>query len=206
MKSFLARGRQTVREFSAAAGPFQRWIPVDEADRWFTAGDLIFTANADGSDMRCHGTALQVTADRVTTLFASGAARAAGSLLWRPEHLFAWPVDESYPRRSELVTGVSVRDAAGGGVYATRVAEPHTRRVCRFDNLRAADASAFQRWLRDYAEGGLLPFYHVAERGGTRLVLLASARIVFLETSPERVRVEMELIVPGEGETDESLA
>ncbi|HPB30921.1 MAG TPA: hypothetical protein PLB62_05660, partial [Candidatus Sumerlaeota bacterium] len=91
-------------------------------------------------------------------------------------------------------------------VYATRVAEPHTRRVCRFDNLRAADAAAFHLWLRDYAEGGLLPFYHVAERGGTRLVLLASARIVFLETSPERVRVEMELIVSGEGETDENLA
>ncbi len=197
----FARGRAPAAALAAPAPAQSSRFFVEQASSHFAPGGLAFIARADGSRPQFLGHVVSADSDSLATTLALREAREAGARVWSAEAGFVWPAPPCAPLKREHSTGVSIRRALSGALYAVRVAAPGRTDRLRFERLPAGAWRAFLVWVEERLGGGTLDFAYVDERLEVSRARLLGAQLAAAHRDLDQVDAELELAVLAEGET-----
>lgn len=193
MRPVFVRGKMNEQTLSGSVSAGSCRLPVTGAIGYFTAGDLIFVSDADGTLVEFLGPATVVLANEVRTLGAVAMGRSTGARIWKPEHFFQWTVERAMPILRTHDTGIVARRSAGGVLYVTKVRETSISETLRFEDLRRSEAVQFTDWVEECLNGGLEKFTFCDGEGAVQISILLSTRILQNEKSYQHVTLELEL-------------
>ena len=193
MRPVFVKGKMNEQTLSGAVPAGSCRLPVTGAVGYFTAGDLIFVSDADGTLVEFLGPATVVLANEVRSLGAVAVGRSTGARIWKPEHFFQWTVERAMPVLRTHDTGVVARRSAGGVLYMTKVRETSICESLRFEDLRRSEAVQFTDWVEECLNSGLEKFTFCDGEGTAQISILLSMRILQNEKSYQHVTLEIEL-------------
>jgi len=203
MRCIFAKGKTSERTLSAPASQGSFILSVENASLYYNPGDLVFLADADGSNTEFPGPVVSVSSTEIQCLSAVSKSRSTGSLCWKPLHSLLWPQKRFSPIRRIRDTGVEARRSTGGVLYMTKIRESSCSEILRFDSLRLKEIVDFTSFLEDVLLGGIERFTFCDESGEVFVASLVSSKILENETSPNAIGIEMEIARIEEGKYQE---
>ncbi|MCE5228775.1 hypothetical protein LLG95_04165 [bacterium] len=149
----LAAGRDAESVVADEAQAGATTIALVNADIIFTAGDLLFISESDGSETEWLGRVTQLTSMSIGFSRPLRSSKNTGAKLWRAASAIG-ASEAALPARRTRQSGVITERSLGGRFYAVRVAEPTETFTLELGGLTPAAARAITSWLDD-ADAGL---------------------------------------------------
>jgi hypothetical protein len=198
IRPVFAKGKEQEQALSQAAPASANQLYTPSASANFSVGDLIFIAEADGSELEFLGPVIAVAPTFLTTTLWLGEGKSETAVLWRAAESFSWPVEPAFPLEKEFASGIKAARSLDGTVYSARLAEP--RRTDRLSaRIRRSDFDDLRQWIDANLNGGLDDFSYVDERGGVAKGRLISPSITQKQDDEGLVDFELDIAVIAEG-------
>lgn len=142
MDSIVCEGKTSECTLSGAVDAGENEITFASASAHFSAGDIIFVAESDGSELECLGEATAVSSTVVTTTLSLGAAKSATATIWTPTNLVEFGIGYQ-GFRIESDRGIVSNKTSGGAYTVNKIAD--TAEVIYF-TLPAITTTVYNEW------------------------------------------------------------
>lgn len=196
----LAQGRQTEQTLGdvVAAGATQ--IALANANSIFSAGQLLFISEADGTETEFLGGVVQSTSSDVQFTLPLQKSKNSGAKLWRPSSSFVSGAAESLPMQRKVHTGVTLERSLGGVSYAIRTADPFASMELSLAELTPARELALVQWIQSATENGLNSFTLVSPTRAISAVRLQLDEYLRVAGAGGNSELKLTLLIEAEGE------
>ena len=189
-------GQQTLAEVVAAGATS---LALSGASGIFTAGQLLFISEANGSETQWLGKVASATATALSFTRPLQISKNTGALVWRATGWLAAPEEPARPASRSLRTGVLTQRSVGGQFYAVSVSEPLQTLKLSWRGMTPLALQALLDWLATATAWGLEPFTLVSPTGRLTSVRLAGDPIEQEEAPGERASLSLALVAVEEG-------